>query len=125
MTKHNHALEEKIKDFTQALIDSSEYQSFQKAQEEFDTDTEAKTLLSDFQNTQQTYSVFRQGGFPGTDDQEKKLRELQKRLQQNKKINNLIRSQRDLQTFIAGIVDDISRGINFPLVPPQSGGGCC
>lgn len=124
-TNGNHVLDEKTKNFVQALTDSREYQSFQKAQTEFDSDADAKKLLSDFQSTQQTYSVFQQGGFPGTDDQEKKLRELQRRLQQNRKINNLITSQRDLQMLIGDIVNDISQGINFPLIPQQSGGGCC
>lgn len=123
-TKHNHILEEKIKDFTQALTDSPEYQSLKKAREEFEKDKEAKDLLSDFQNTQQTYAVFRQGGFPGVADQEKRLRELQHRLRQNKKINNLITSQREFQIFVSEIINNISQKINFPFAP-QTGGGCC
>jgi len=125
ITKNNHILDEKIKGFIQALTDSPEYQSFQKAQEEFNADEKATKLFSDFQNAQQTYSVFRQGGFPGVEDQKNKLGQLQRRMQQNKKINNLLISQRDLQILIADIVNDISQAINFPLVPPQSSGGCC
>lgn len=124
-TKHNHILEEKTKDFIQALQDSPEFQSLKKAREEFEKDKEAKDLLSDFQNTQQTYAVFRQGGFPEAADQEKKLRELQYKLQQNKKINNLITSQRKFQIFVSEIVNDISQKINFPFAPQQTGGGCC
>lgn len=124
-TKHNHILEEKTKDFIQALADSPEYQSFKKAREEFESDKDAKKLLTDFQETQQTYAVFRQGGFLGVADQEKKLRELQHRLQQNKKINNLITSQREFQIFVSDIVNEISQKINFPFAPQQTGGGCC
>jgi len=123
--KTNHTLEEKTKDFIQALADSPEYQSLKKAREEFESDEKAKKLLTDFQNTQQTYAVFRQGNFPGVDDQEKRLRELQRRLQQNQKVNNLITSQREFQSLLSDITNEISRGINFPFAPQQTGGGCC
>jgi len=123
--KHNHILEEKTKDFIQALTDSPEYLSLKKAREEFESDKDAKKLLSDFQETQQTYAVFRQGGFSGAADQEKKLRELQHRLQQNQKINNLITSQQEFQIFVSDIVNEISQKINFPFAPQQTGGGCC
>lgn len=123
--KHNHILEEKTKDFIQVLTDSPEYQSFKKAQDEFESDKDAKSLLSDFQNTQQTYVVFRQNGFSGTTELESKLRQLQHRLRQNQKINTLIRSQQELQALIADLVQKISREINFPFSSPQTGGGCC
>lgn len=124
-TKQNHILEEKTKDFIQALTDSPEHQSLKKAREEFESDKDAKKLLTDFQETQQTYAIFRQGGFPGVADQEKRLRELQRRLQQNQKINNLITSQREFQIFVSDIVNEISLRINFPFAPQQTGGGCC
>ena len=124
-TKHNHILEEKTKEFVQALIDSPEYLSLKKAREEFENDEDAKKLFKDFQETQQTYAIFRQGGFPGIEAQEKRLRELQRRLQQNRKINNLIICQRDFQIFVSDIIDEISRKINFPFAPQQIGGGCC
>lgn len=124
-TKRNHVLEEKTEDFIQALIDSPEYQSLKKAREEFEKDKEAKDLLSDFQNTQQTYAIFRQNGFSGTRELENKLRQLQHRLRQNQKINNLLKSQQEFQSLIGELIQGISRKINFPFSPPQTGGGCC
>lgn len=124
-TKHNHVLEEKTEDFIQALTDSPEYQSLKKAREEFEKDKEAKDLLSDFQNTQQTYAVFRQNGFSGTGELENKLGQLQHKLRQNQKINNLLRSQQVLQSLIGELTQGISRKINFPFSPPPTSGGCC
>lgn len=125
LTKHNHILEQKTKEFIKILTETQEFKAFIKVQDDFNKDEKAKKLLTDFQSTQQTYAVFRQGGFPGVEDQEKRLRELQHRLQQNPKIKNLIESQRNLQLLISGLVNQISQGINFPFVPPQSTGSCC
>lgn len=125
MFTQNHILEQKTKEFIKTLTETPEFKAFVKAQDDFNKDEKAKKLLVDFQNTQQTCAVFRQGGFPGVEDQEKRLRELQHRLQQNQKISDLIKSQRDLQLLISGLVNQISQGINFPFVPPQGTGGCC
>lgn len=125
LTKHNHILEQKTREFIQTFTETPEFKTFVEAQGNFNKDEKAKKLLADFQNTQQTFVIFRQGGFPGVEDQEKRLRELQHRLQQNPKIKNLIESQRNLQLFISGLVNQISQGINFPFVPPQGTGGCC
>jgi len=125
LTKHNHILEQKTKEFIKTLTETPEFDAFIKAQDDFNKDEKAKKLLADFQNTQQTYAIFRQGSFPGVEDQEKRLRELQHRLQQNPKIKNLVESQRDLQLLISDLVNQISKGINFPFVPPRGTGGCC
>lgn len=124
-SKHNHILEQKTKEFIQALTETAEFKAFAKAQDVFNRDEKAKKLLADFQSTQQTHAVFHQGGFPGVEDQEKRLRELQHRLQQNPKIKGLIEGQRDLQLLVSDLVNKISLGISFPFAPPQGSGGCC
>lgn len=125
MFTKNHILEQKTREFIQTLTETPEFKSFVKAQDNFNKDEKAKKLLADFQNTQQASAIFRQGGFPGVEDQEKRLRELQHRLQQNQEISDLIKSQRDLQLFISDLVNQISQGINFPFAQPQRAGGCC
>jgi len=123
--KNNKMLDEKVDGFIQALVDTAEYQSYKKAQGVFNNDEKAKKLLADFQDTQQTYTVLRRGNFPGIEEQEKKLIELQKRLQQNSEIKDLISSQQNLQLLTSEIVNEITRRIEFPFVAPQAGGGCC
>lgn len=124
LNKKDKLFDEKMKDFVQVLKESPEYISLNKAREDFESDEDAKKLLSDFQQTQQTYSVFKQGGFPGVEEEERKLRDLQNKLQGNTKINNLITAQQDFQVFITGVINGISQSINFPFTPQQAG-GCC
>ncbi len=124
LSKKDKLFDEKMKDFVKVLKESSEYEALSKAREDFESDEEAKKLLSDFQQAQQTYAIFKQGGFPGVEEEERKLRDLQNRLQGNTKINKLIATQQDLQVFITGVINGISQSINFPFTPQQTG-GCC
>lgn len=120
----SNAINKKTKEYIEALSDTEEVKVYKKALAEFEEDSEAKKLLSDFQESQRTYAIFRQGGFAGINEVEQKLRDLNGRLSKNRKIQSLIKSQQDLQSLVGGMVDDISRGINFPFVKPQQG-SCC
>lgn len=122
--KQDNTFDDKLKSFTQALIQQSEYQSYLKAKADFDNDAEAKKLLSDFRETQQTFFIFRQGNFPGLDQQENKLKLLQRQVDANKNINQLISAQNELQGFIASLVRNIAQEIKFPFEGTQRG-GCC
>ena len=119
----NHVLEQKTKDFIAALIDTPEYQAFKKAQENFDSDNEAKQLVDDFNNTQQTYAVFRQGDFPGAEEQKEHMNQLRSRLDQNSRINELLKSEKNLQLLVSELADHISQEIGFPFNQPQA--SCC
>ena len=117
-------IENKTKEYIEALSETDEVKAHKKAVEEFESDSDAKKLLADFQEAQRTYSIFRQGGFDGVKKQEEKLRDLNNQLSKNKKIQALIKTQQTLQAFVGDLVGDISQGINFPFVQPQKG-GCC
>ena len=120
----NNSIFSKTKDYIQALSDTDEVIANKKAVEEFEKDDEAKKLLTDFQEAQRTYAIFRQGGFDGLKEQEEKVRDLNNKLSRNQKIQTLIKTQQALQTLVGELVGDISQGINFPFVQPQRG-GCC
>lgn len=120
----NNTINKKTKEYIQALLDTEEVKAYKKALDEFRHDLKAKKLFSDFQETQRTYAIFRQGGFDGANEVEQKFRELNNKLSKNQKIQSLIRSQQILQSLVRDIVDDISKGINFPFVKPQQS-GCC
>ena len=119
----NHVLEQKTSDFIKALIETPEYQAFKRAQENFDSDNEAKQLVDDFNNTQQTYAVFRQGDFPGAEEQKEHMNQLRSRLDQNSRINELLKSEKNLQLLVSELADHISREIGFPFNQPQA--SCC
>lgn len=117
-------IQTKTKDYIMALSDTDEVKAHNKAVEDFENDSEAKKLLADFQETQRTYAIFRQGGFDGVKEEEQKLRDLNNKLSKNQKIQSLIKTQQDLQIFVGDLVNEISQGIRFPFVQPQKG-GCC
>jgi len=119
----NHVLEQKTRDFIEALVETPEYQAFKKAQENFDSDNEAKQLVDDFNNTQQTYAVFRQGDFPGIEEQKGRLDQLQVKLQQNPKISELLESESNLQALVSELASHISQEIGVPFNQPQA--SCC
>ncbi len=117
-------IEAKTKEYIESLKATEEILAYKKALDDFENDNEAKKLLTDYQEAQQTYNVFRQGGFDGLKEVEQKARDLNYKLQKNQKIQSLIKTQRSAQYLVANLVDDISRGINIPFVKPQQG-GCC
>jgi cell fate (sporulation/competence/biofilm development) regulator YlbF (YheA/YmcA/DUF963 family) len=117
-------IESKTKEYIESLKETEEIMAYKKALDDFENDNEAKKLLTDYQEAQQTYNVFRQGGFDGLKEVEQKARDLNYKLQKNQKIQSLIKTQRSAQYLVANLVDDISRGINIPFVKPQQG-GCC
>ena len=119
----NHVLDQKTKDFIAALIDTPEYQAFKSAQENFDSDDEAKQIVEDFNSTQQAYNVFRKGDFPGAEEQKERLNQLRTKLEQNTRINELLKSEKDLQLLVSELADHISQEIGFPFNQPQA--SCC
>lgn len=120
-----NTLDQKIKELSEAIRASRQWQVYQKANQAFQNDKEAKQLLNDFQMAQQTLAIFQQGGFPGQEEQREKVEELLKQVRQNKIIKEWIQSQRDMQILIENLAANISREINFPFSPLQSSGGCC
>lgn len=124
MPKNNDTIYTRTKDYIQALSETDELKAYKKAVNDFRNNEEAKKLLSDFQETQRTSAVFRQGGFDGVKEEEQKLRDLNNKVSKNQKIQSLIKTQQTLQSLVGDLVGNISQGINFPFVQPQQG-GCC
>ncbi len=120
----NKIIFDKTKDYIQTLSETDEVKAHKKALEEFEKDDEAKKLLTDFQEAQRTYAIFRQGGFDGLKEQEGKVRDLNNKLSKNQKIQALIKTQENLQILVGELARNISQGINFPFVQPQQR-GCC
>lgn len=117
-------IQTQTKDYIKALLETEEITTYSKAVKDFKSDTDAQKLLTDFQEAQQTYAIFRQGGFDGFKEQEEKVRELQGLVQNNHKIQTLIKAQNTVQNLVGDLAGEISQAINFPFAQPQRG-GCC
>jgi len=119
----DNGIQNKTKEYIQALLELEEMKAYKKAFEVYKEDKEAQQLLKDFQETQKTCAVFKQGGFDGVQEEERKLEKLNSLLSKNNVIQHLIKTQDSVQSFIGGLVGDISKGINFPFVQPRK--SCC
>ena len=118
-------LEQKIKDFSEAIRETKEYQAYKKAAEIYNNDKHAQELLNEFNVARQNVAIFRQGNFPGLEEENKKLDDLFKKVKNNNAINDWTKTQAELQLLIGGMATELSNSIEFPFTLPQSGGGCC
>jgi len=118
-------LDQKIKEFSEAIRETKEFQNYAKANNAFQENKDAQKLLKDFQEAQQTLAIFIQGNFPGQKEQRKKVENLLKEVRKNEIINEWIKTQRNLQALIGNLATALSNDLNFPFTLPQQGGGCC
>ena len=118
-------LDQKIKEFSEAIRETKEFQVYEKANEVFKKDKEAQKLLEDFQMAKQTLAIFQQGSFPGQEEQREKVENLLKEVRKNEVIKEWIESQRRLQDLVSRLATILSSDLNFPFTLPQGGGGCC
>jgi len=114
-----------VKDFIETIKKTKEYKEYFKARNIFEKNLEAKKLLEDFQEAQQTYAIFRQGNFPGLEDQGIKLQELHKQVKECIEFQNLLTTQNNLRSMTEDMVEMISQGLSFPFAPKRASGGCC
>lgn len=118
-------LEQKIKELSEDIRQTKEFQDYQKANEVFQADKAAQKLLADFREAQQTLVIFQQGGFPGQEEQRARTENLLIEVQKNKIINEWIQARNNLQILIGGLARSLNDNLNFPFRPYQQGGGCC
>ncbi len=117
-------LNKKIKELSEEILKTKEFKTFEKAQEEFEKDKEAKKLFTDFQQAQQKLAILQQGAFPEEEKQREKTKVLLEKVKQNKKITNWLQKNREFEILTGEIATAISKKINFPLNTPKKCGGC-
>lgn len=117
-------LDQKTKEFLEAIRQTQEFQDYEKANERFQSDEEAKKLLQDFQAARQNLAILQQGNFPGLEGQKEKTEKLLTEVRKNKVINDWMQSQDKLQKLIGELADFLSNELGFPFTPPQKGCGC-
>jgi len=125
MENNMNNLNQKIKEFSEAIRETEEFKNYKKTNELFQKDKEARKLLEEFQMAQQTLAIFQQGGFPGQEEQRRKVEQLLAQVRKNKVISEWIESQRRLQDLVAKLATSLSSDLNFPFTLPQGGGRCC
>ncbi|MDZ7611215.1 MAG: YlbF family regulator [Candidatus Moranbacteria bacterium] len=114
----------KLKEFSQAIRETKEYQAYQKAAEIYKKDQNAQQLLKDFQTAQQNVNIYQQGSFSGIEEQKKEYENLLKEVRENKAINDWIKTQKDVQELVGVLAAELSQEIDFKFTPPEKR-GCC
>ena len=117
-------LDLKLKEFSQAIQKTKEYQAYKKAAEIYEKDQDAQQLLKNFQTAQQNVNIYQQGNFSGLEEQKKEYEKLFKEVRKNKVINDWIKTQKDTQELVGLLAEELSQNINFKFTPPEKR-GCC
>ncbi len=120
-----HNLEQKTKEFIEAIKETKEFQDYQKAAEIYKQGHDAQTLLKDFQMAQQNLAILKQGNFSGQEEQREKLEDLQSQVSSNEVINDWIDKRRKFHDLVDSLATNISSDINFPFTYTQKSKGCC
>jgi cell fate (sporulation/competence/biofilm development) regulator YlbF (YheA/YmcA/DUF963 family) len=94
-----NVLEQKIKEVSEAIRATREWQAYHRAKTAFQNDEGAKKLLNDYHMAQQTLSILEQGDFSGQEEQRKTTADLLDRVRQNIIINDHAKGQKDLQAL--------------------------
>lgn len=125
MTENNrNNLNQKTKEFSEAIRQTQEFQDYEKANEKFQSDEEAQKLLQDFQEARRNLEILQQGSFSGVEEQKEKTEKLLTEVRKNKVINDWMQSQDKLQKMISELAGFLSNDLGFPFTPPQKGCGC-
>ena len=118
-------LDQKIKEFSQTIRETKDYQAYKKAAEIYDNDKEAQKLLNDFQMAQQELAILREGNFTGQEEQKEKFDYLLGKVRDNGVINEWIDNRNKIEGLVGDLAVALSRDLDFPFtLPPKKGCGC-
>jgi len=122
---NGNLIAEKAKAFAKVLDSSQEFQEFHSAQEKLKQDKEANSLLEQFQKKQQEVQQARLRGKGFSGDAIYEIQELQRKLQSNSIIMDLVRAQQEVISLIQEINQVISIAAGFDFGQSSSSGGPC
>jgi cell fate (sporulation/competence/biofilm development) regulator YlbF (YheA/YmcA/DUF963 family) len=115
-------LDQKIKEFSNYILQTPEFAGFQKAAEKLESDKEALSILQDTQQRQQTIATFQQNGLPVSPDQELELKNAFAKLRANEICMEYLRSQNLAVALARKICNQLTQETGIPFA---GGGGCC
>ena len=115
-------IEQKIKEFSNYVLQTPEFVRFQKAAEKLENDKVALSLLKNVQERIATINTFNQSGWAISDDQRQKLNEAQTEMRANEICMEYLRSQNLAVTTARKICNSLTAATGIPFA---GGGGCC
>ncbi len=124
----NKKVQKSLDDLLETIFNSTEYREYKKAEDLWKKDKDSQKLLDEYFNARNTLQILEQGNFEGKEEQEKEVKKLEKKVNENKNIAKWFASQRKFQEFIWKQADYLTKNLKFPFSPtPRSrcGKGCC
>ena len=119
-------LKDSLDNLLESIVEAKEYKNYKKAEKDWENSKASQKLLSDFLKARNTLGIYQQGGFEGSPDQEKEVKELHEKVKKDENINNWINEQNNFQSFIWEQAEYLSKKLKFPFSKkPSCGGGCC
>ncbi len=118
---------EMAEDFGLAIINSDEYQAFQKAQDNLDKNTDAQELIQEFQQKQMEVYQARQNGEEVTEENMATVKDLQDQMLENENIKTFLVSKQKYEKFMATINRNLMKTVGLVLGDAGSSGpsgGC-
>jgi cell fate (sporulation/competence/biofilm development) regulator YlbF (YheA/YmcA/DUF963 family) len=106
-----------------AIKDDEVSIKYNNAKKKWSEAKESQELLADFMDARNTFRIFKQGGFPGLEEQKEKMKNLYEGVKKDKNIQEWTDAQEKYQQFIWDQAQYLSDklGINFGPKPKS----CC
>ncbi len=112
----------------ESIVETKEYKNYKKAQKDWEEAKDSQKLLEDFVKERNTLGIYSQGNYPDIEKQEKKVKDLGEKLNNDKNVQRWIEAQNNYQNFISEQAEYLSNKLKFPFSKKQKqgcGGGCC
>lgn len=119
-------VKDSLDNLLESIVETKEYKSYKKAQGDWSEAKDSQKLLEEFVKERNTLGIYSQGNYPGFEKQEKKVKDLSEKLNNDKNVQKWIEAQNNFQNFISEQAEYLSKKLKFPFTKKQScGGGCC
>jgi cell fate (sporulation/competence/biofilm development) regulator YlbF (YheA/YmcA/DUF963 family) len=121
MDKNIHSV---LDSLIKANKDGDVYQAYKFAEKRWTAAKKSQQLLQDFIEARNTLHVFKQGNFPGIEEQKVKLKDLYAQVQDDADIQEWTEAQEEYQKSIWDQAQYLTDGLGLDFAP-QAKGCCC
>lgn len=122
MENNMNNLDQKIKEFSEYILQTSEFARFQKAAERLENNKNALLIIQDVQERIQTINALQQNGLPVSDEQRQVFGMVQTKMRANEICMEYLRSQNIAVSTARKICNQLTQATGIPFA---SGSGCC
>lgn len=115
-------LDQKIREFSEYILQTPEFIRFRKAAERLENSRDALSILQDVQERIQTIGTLQQNGLPVSDEQRQELSTAQANMRANEICMEYLWSQNFAVILARKICNQLTQATGIPFA---GGSGCC